>query len=226
MAKTKVIWYGSPIILEKPIFGKGNPYNDYGRGLYCTESSELAKEWACSDNADGHANQYEIKLDGLRILDLSSEQYHILNWLAVLMDNRRTRLSTPVAIMGSEYLRENFLPDISAYDVITGYRADDSYFSFARSFVNNEVPLSQLSKAMRLGKLGEQFVVKSEKAFDALRFISSESADHTIYFAKRQDRDQQARRSYRQEVSKADIDGLYMRDIIRERIGNDDARLR
>lgn len=226
MANTKVIWHGSPVILGKPIFGKDKPYNDYGRGFYCTENSELAKEWACSDKADGYANQYGIELDGLRILALSSEQYHILNWLAILMDNRRTRLSTSVAIAGSRYLRDNFLPDISEYDVITGYRADDSYFSFARSFVNNEISLTQLSQAMRLGKLGEQFVVKSERAFSALRFMSSEPADHTVYFAKRQDRDQQARSSYQLEAAKADLGGLYMRDIIRERIGNDDARLR
>lgn len=226
MREAKVIWHGSPVILEKPEFGKGKPYNDYGSGLYCTESKELAKEWACSDTADGHANQYAIQLDGLRVLALSQEQYHILNWLAVLMDNRRTRLSTSVSIVGSQYLRDTFLPDISAYDVIIGYRADDSYFSFARSFVNNEISLAQLSLAMRLGKLGEQFVIKSERAFSALHFVSSEPADHTIYFARRQVRDRQARNSYRLEAAKADIEGLYMRDILRERIGNDDARLR
>ena len=76
MANTKVIWHGSPVILGKPIFGKDKPYNDYGRGFYCTENSELAKEWACSDKADGYANQYGIELDGLRILALSSEQSH------------------------------------------------------------------------------------------------------------------------------------------------------
>ena len=40
------IYHGSPEIFEKPQFGKGKPYNDYGRGFYCTEHIELAKDWA------------------------------------------------------------------------------------------------------------------------------------------------------------------------------------
>ena len=31
------IYHGSPEIIEKPQFGKGKTYNDYGRGFYCTE---------------------------------------------------------------------------------------------------------------------------------------------------------------------------------------------
>ncbi|MBR2627880.1 MAG: DUF3990 domain-containing protein, partial [Peptococcaceae bacterium] len=37
-----------------------------------------------------------------------------------------------------------------------GYRADDSYFSFANAFLNNTLSLRQLEKAMMLGKHGEQ----------------------------------------------------------------------
>lgn len=42
-----VLYHGSPEIVEKPIFGFGSDKNDYGRGFYCTEKIELAKEWAC-----------------------------------------------------------------------------------------------------------------------------------------------------------------------------------
>ena len=73
--------------------------------------------------------------------------------------------------------------DLSGYDVIIGYRADDSYFSFARAFIGNEISLNQLSYAMRLGKLGEQIVLKSPAAFDAIRFISCEGVDNTEYYA-------------------------------------------
>ena len=31
------IYHGSPEIIEKPQFGKGKTYNDYGRGFYCTD---------------------------------------------------------------------------------------------------------------------------------------------------------------------------------------------
>ena len=221
-----VLYHGSVEKIEKPVYGKGKKYNDYGLGFYCTEHIELAKEWSCNEGVDGFANKYELDTDGLKILNLSSEEYNILHWLALLMDNRKFRVSTPVMRRGVEWLREHFLIDISEYDLIIGYRADDSYFSFARAFVSNEISLKQLSYAMRLGKLGEQYVLKSEKAFNQIEFKSSELADNTIYYAKRKKRDDEARNVFFEELEKDDIDGIYMRDIIREGMTSDDARLR
>ena len=79
---------------------------------------------------------------------------------------------------------------------------------------------------MQLGKLGEQIVLKSPRAFQALQFLSYEFADNTIYYAKRKARNEEARKSYRVELARADLDGLYMRDIIREEVMPNDARLR
>ena len=42
----KTLYHGSKDIIEHPRYGAGKPYNDYGRGFYCTESLDLAKEWA------------------------------------------------------------------------------------------------------------------------------------------------------------------------------------
>ena len=36
------LYHGSDHIVEKPVFGEGKSYNDYGRGFYCTEHVELA----------------------------------------------------------------------------------------------------------------------------------------------------------------------------------------
>lgn len=221
-----ILYHGSPDIVEKPVFGKGKAYNDYGQGFYCTEHIELAKEWACTEGIDGYASKYEIETAGLSVLNLSSDDYTILNWLAILMLHRKGRLSTPVAKRGREYLIKNFLPDFQNYDAIIGYRADDSYFSFARSFVANAISLKQLGNAMRLGKLGEQFVLKSPKAFDAIKFIGYTVADNTVYYAKRKARDDEARAAYMKELENEDIDGIFMRDIIREEIRQDDPRLR
>ena len=220
-----VLYHGSSEIIENPVFGKGKPYNDYGQGFYCTEHAELAKEWACSEGIDGFVNKYELDTEGLKILNLSSDEYTILHWLALLMNYRRFRLSTPVMRRGVEWLKEHFLIDIGEYDLIIGYRADDSYFSFARAFVSNEISLKQLNYAMRLGKLGEQYVLKSEKSFERIEFIASESADNTIYYARRKKRDDEARNAFFEELEKNDIDGIYMRDIIREEMTSDDARL-
>ena len=221
-----VLYHGSPVIIEKPTFGKGKAYNDYGRGFYCTEHIELAKEWACTEGTDGYASKYELDTAGLSVLNLSSDDYTILNWLAILMLHRKGRLSAPIAKQGREYLIQNFLPDFQNYDAIIGYRADDSYFSFARAFVSNTISLKQLGNAMRLGKLGEQFVLKSPRAFEAIRFIDYTVADNTVYYAKRKVRDDEARTAYMKELETDDINGIFMRDIIREEIKADDPRLR
>ena len=83
--KEITVYHGSPKIIESPAFGVGNPNNDYGLGFYCTESMELAKEWACSNDSDGVANQYKLNLTELSVLSLTGGSYHILNWLFVLL---------------------------------------------------------------------------------------------------------------------------------------------
>ena len=222
----RILYHGSPEIIQTPLFGKGKAYNDYGKGFYCTEHLELAKEWACTENTDGYASKYEIDTAGLSVLNLSSEEYTNLHWLALLMKYRKFRVSTPIMKRGADWLRENFLPDLTSYDAVVGYRADDSYFSFARAFVNNEISLTQLSYAMRLGKLGEQFVLKSPAAFERIQFVSYEIVDNTEYYAKRKVRDEEARAAFRAELERDDLNGLYMRDIIREGVQADDPRLR
>ena len=159
-----IIYHGSKDIIEKPEFGKGNKKNDYGLGFYCTENVELAKEWACSNNeTNGYANQYEIDLSDYKVLDLRDEKYSILNWMALLLKFRTFDVNTPISAQAKEYVLENFYVDVEEYDVIIGYRADDSYFSFAKDFINNTISVEQLAEAMHLGELGIQIVLKSKK---------------------------------------------------------------
>lgn len=220
------IYHGSSKMIEKPAYGIGNPNNDYGLGFYCTESIELAKEWACSNETDGYANQYELNLEGLSVLSLTGGQYSILNWLFVLLENRKFRIGGDVAKQAKEYIFENFAIDYRRYDIIKGYRADDSYFSFASTFFNNTISISQLERAMVLGKLGEQVVVMSERAFDALRFVGATPAPRELYLPKKLARDTAARDEFKKEREKGSVlTEKYVLDIIREGWKNDDPRL-
>lgn len=220
------LWHGSSHIIEHPEYGLGKINNDYGRGFYCTKSKELAKEWACAGLADGFANQYNLDDDGLVKIDLSEPPYTILNWLALLVANRRFQPNSPVAELGISYLLDHFLPRVDDADVIVGYRADDSYFSFARTFVNNTISLDQLSEAMRLGELGQQIVLISPLAFSRLEFVGYEVAKACIWHVRRNERDMNAREAYRRQSIDVSLDGLFMRDIIRQEVSNDDPRLR
>ena len=219
-----IIYHGSKDIIEKPEFGKGNQKNDYGLGFYCTENVELAKEWACSNNeTNGYANQYEIDLSAYKVLDLREEKYSILNWMALLLKFRTFDVNTLISAQAKEYILENFYVDVEEYDVIIGYRADDSYFSFAKDFINNTITVEQLAKAMHLGELGIQIVLKSKKAFDTVKYISYELAECKEYYVKRVSRDKKARETYlsgyRQNLVS---DGLFVMDIIRKGLKNGD----
>lgn len=210
------IYHGSVNVIEHPSFGEGKLYNDYGRGFYCTEHAELAKEWACSADSDGYANHYHLNMEGLRVLHLNTPEYNILNWLAILLENRKFNVAEGLPQRAKTYILENFKVDYKKYDIIVGYRANDSYFSYAGDFVNGTLSLSDLSEAMRLGKLGEQVVLKSKKAFKALTFVESVEAPREEYFAKYKQRDEEARSKYRQIAKKPVAeDETYVIDIIR-----------
>ena len=159
MDKLIRIYHGSEKNVEQPIWGEGKKNNDFGRGFYCTASEELAKEWAVSSLRDGFSNRYKLETEYLNILNLNSPDYTILNWIAVLVEHRLFSIKTHVARSAKRYLIDNFSVNVNAYDLITGYRADDSYFDYAESFLNNGISVEQLARAMRLGKLGEQIVI-------------------------------------------------------------------
>ena len=224
MEKIITIYHGSEKIVEVPTLGEGKKYNDFGLGFYCTESEDLAKEWAVSSLRSGFANKYTLDTEYMRILNLNSPEYTILNWIAVLVEHRLFSIKTPVARRAKQYLIDNFSINVNAFDIITGYRADDSYFDYAESFLNNGISVEQLARAMKLGKLGEQIVIKSQFAFSRLKFEGFDVAEKDEFYVLRKSRDDEANRLYL-EMLEEEGDGLYIQDIIRGGIKNDDPRI-
>ena len=232
---TVILYHGSENVIQKPLFHTGNPKNDYGYGFYCTESIELAKEWASSEEKDGFANQYTLNMNGLTVLNLSDGKYNILNWLAILLQNRTFSITADIAIDAKAYISENFLVQYEQFDIIRGYRADDSYFSFANAFLNNTISLQKLNQAMYLGKLGEQIVLKSKKAFSKVKYVSSIAADRSVYYPKKMNRDSAARKAFfeMRSLSVAPFgtsavsaaNDIFVMDILRGGFKNDDPRI-
>lgn len=224
MSKLITLYHGSEKIVETPTFGVGKQSNDFGLGFYCTESQELAKEWAVSSLRDGFSNRYTLDTEYMKILNLNSPDYTILNWIAVLVEHRKFSIKTPVARRAKQYLIDNFSVNVNAYDLITGYRADDSYFDYAESFLNNGISVEQLARAMRLGKLGEQIVLKSKFAFSRIQFEGFDVAEKQEFYVLRKSRDDEANQLYLEMLEEED-DGLYIQDIMRGGIRNDDPRI-
>lgn len=224
MNKLITIYHGSKQIVEVPTFGLGRKNNDFGLGFYCTESNDLAKEWAASSLRDGFSNRYTLDTEYLNTLNLNSPNYSILNWIAVLVEHRLFSIKTPIARRAKQYLIEHFGINVNAFDLIVGYRADDSYFDFAEAFLNNAITVEQLSRAMRLGKLGEQIVLKSQFAFSKIQYEGFEVAEKDRYYVLRKARDDDANQTY-MDIQEEEVDGLYMQDILRGGITNDDPRI-
>ena len=106
----------------------------------------------------------------------------VLNWMALLLQFRTFKLDSEVAVDARDYLIGHYSIDLTGFDVVIGYRADDSYFQYAESFVSNTLPLRSLNKALKLGKLGEQTVVISQKGFDRLHFVNAYPVSKSVYY--------------------------------------------
>lgn len=221
-----LLYHGSDHIIEKPEFGAGKKHNDYGRGFYCTQNLELAKEWAVSEDADGYVNKYSIYTSKLEVLDINSDKYTMMHWLGILLKNRIFTLTTPLEREAKQYILDNFNISLDGIDIVKGYRADDSYFSYARDFISGVISYEQLSKAMRLGKLGEQYCLISKKAFAALEYTGSEYANFKEWYPRKMLRDMYARKGYKDMEKEAYRRGeLYISRIIDEEMKKDDLRI-
>ena len=75
---------------------------------------------------------------------------------------RRYRVLAPKFIQKYQVYTEG-------YDVIKGWRANASYFYIAKCFVRDEVDLDILPELLKMGNLGIQYCIKTEKAFQCLR---------------------------------------------------------
>ena len=219
----EILYHGSARRIEEPKFGSGKPNNDYGMGFYCTKDFDLAGEWAVDIDTDGYVNEYSLDTDDLRILDLNSSEYCILDWLWILLENRRFDIQSDFGSEAIQYLRHNFGCDYRSFDVIKGYRADDSYFSFAQDFLNNTISIRTLERALRLGGLGEQTVLISKKAFDRIEFSSCHRALSAKFFPSKEMRDTKARDEYRELRRKPWKKGeIYLMQIIDREMKRDD----
>ena len=176
--KSRVIYHGSKVVVLKPIYDYKfyNPDLDYGCGFYCTEDYLAATEWSCKDKLPGIVNTYCINEDDLKILDLTKPQYSILNWMAILIFYRSSFLTKKSIYQRELAFLNKYLVDISKYDVVIGYRADDAYYAFPKEFLNNNITLERLEEIYKLGDLGTQYVLVSRKAFDRLTFIEAKES--------------------------------------------------
>jgi len=188
------LYHGSPNPILIPTFGKGEEKHDYGKGLYLTPDIELAREWAVCDETDGFLYRIDLDLTGLAVLDF--DNCDPLAWIAALMSHRDADNSIRYRRFAPRFIKK-YRIELAEYDVIKGWRADSSYFLIAKKFVRDELDASLLNEALKLGDLGIQYCIKSQKAFEKInrKFEPIENVSKDIYLGKYNIRDNRARRS-------------------------------
>lgn len=196
-----VLYHGNKNKDLMPVFGKGRYDNDYGQGFYTTADKNLGMEWAYSrftKGETGYLHSYHYSMNGLNVLDLTT--LDSMHWLAELLANRQIDLSEDVDGFLQDTVNDvlkYYKIDSSFYDVIIGYRADDSYFSYAMDFISGLIAKETLDSAFHLGNLGLQVFIKSEKAFERLHsskhFCEEVNPRYANFYAKR---DSNARKDY------------------------------
>lgn len=192
------IYHGNKVKEMTPTYGLGGADNDYGKGFYTTPNIELAKEWAWGTYVmgnKGYVHTFELNTESLDILNLT--ELDSIHWIAELVYNRKLNVQDKEVVQDNiKILLDKYKLDTRKYDIIIGYRANDSYFAYAEAFVSGTIYKDTLEKALRTGELGIQVFVKSEKAFRSLKKIAVEEVPEKYrgYFIKR---DKNARDTYR-----------------------------
>ena len=164
---TLILYHGSPNKEIRPTYGLGNDKHDYGKGFYLTESPVLASEWSVCNPTEnnGWIHKYTLDVSELNILDF--QECDILSWLAELMKHRDADTGRRYKVLAPRFI-EKYQISTEGYDVIKGWRANASYFYIAKCFVRDEVDLDILPELIKLGDLGIQYCLKTEKAFLSL----------------------------------------------------------
>lgn len=176
-----ILYHGQPNKVVKPQFGLGKDYHDYGKGFYTTKDLQLACEWAACDKeqAEGYVHAFELDLTGLNILNF--DMLDDLNWIAELLQHRQdSKVKNNIAYRRKQII-SRYKINTQDYDLIVGWRADQSYFRIAKVFLDDRLSIQQLREALRYGDLGVQYTLKQEKAYNQLKYLGVKQVDYQKY---------------------------------------------
>lgn len=165
------VFHGSDHILKQPLYMGGKAANDYGNGFYTTEYEDRAGSWAALNGNPKKSvvNVYDLDIDSLKILNLN--EYGVLAWIAEVAENRGTNQEA-ASIVGKRIVGL-YRVDTSGYDLIKGYRADDSYTQVVEAFLMNQINTYEVERLFYKGNLGNQIFLRSEKAFKSIKWIDA-----------------------------------------------------
>ena len=152
----KVFHAGYEVIKEPDVF-RGRKNADLGQGFYTTDNREFAYRWAREKSgSDTVINAYELELEGLKIKRFERNE----EWFRYVFSNRRS------------------LPDeLADTDVVIGPIANDTIYNTLGIMTSGYLTDDEAMKLLCIGPCYEQITLKTGKAAEHLKFISSEILD-------------------------------------------------
>lgn len=218
------LYHGSKISNLIPVENGSGIFNDYGSGFYLTTEIEAAGSWACKHDELGFIYKYFVAnrdFNHLKILNLvDKEKYSVLNWIAILIHFKK--LDAEFKKENEEALKwlDNYYIDVSKYDVVVGFRADDSYFDFPKAFISNNLAIEDLEHVYKLGDLGVQYFFRSKRAINLLKEVDCKRCDEK-YLGSHVKAVNEATNEYKKLIHEPKVSSKnYIFDIIRRNNGN------
>ena len=148
------LYHAGFLEIKKPDIHFGRKNADFGQGFYLSPDPDFSRRWAGTEKGkDTYINTYELDTEGLKIKVLKRNE----EWFSYISKNRNE-------------VKDAF-PE---FDVIEGPIANDIIYDLL-GITTSGCLKSELSlKILSMGPEYTQVVIKTEKAKDALTFISSE----------------------------------------------------
>lgn len=158
-----ILYHGSNVLVEKPIFIRANRTLDFGHGFYTTTSKEQAYKWAKiksrRENSDkGFISIYQLEDDLLKKISLNVRIFRgaSKSWLKFVLDNR---------------MKEGYTHQ---FDIVNGCVADDRVYACLNAFENKFMDFETAIKELRTYKLDDQVSFHTGEALKYLKFINYE----------------------------------------------------
>ena len=156
-----ILYHGSNVIVKEPRIIESNRFLDFGIGFYTTTNKDQAINFAkkvVQRKGEGKpiVNIYELDETIISRLDIKQFDGPNEEWLDFVSDNRNGTYS------GKEY------------DAIIGAVADDDVYRTLQVYASGVLTKEQALEALKIKKLFNQYVFKTESSLKAIRFIKSE----------------------------------------------------
>lgn len=160
--KEKLLFHGAKEFLKMPLdlkYSKVN--NDFGIGFYLGENFEQASTYIANSKSK-YVYAFALKLNDLKITKFNVDTEWMLaiayyrGWIEEYRDNS---------------IINNIINKVKNADIIIAPIADNRMFDLISEFIDGVVTNEQCEHALAATNLGNQYVIKTKKGLDNLKFI-------------------------------------------------------